>query len=182
MPFKIPSVCHPWYNCDVDPFLPPCLLTLSWNSVMSHNSASRWLPRFSAAMYLRMFSCLIPGVVNTSLSFSHDSLFFAEEDKEEEIFEVFLHLVTKHSEQTSGSVPGLGRSWRPHIHSSSGPSRRSQSAPWPSPPAAAGAWGPAEGRQEEELDPGRDREESYSLVMPPLSVWLMVKQLFVRSW
>lgn len=53
----------------------PLFLTLSWNSVMSHSSASKWLPRFSAAMYLRMFSCLIPGVRNTSLSFCHDSLF-----------------------------------------------------------------------------------------------------------
>lgn len=53
----------------------PPSLTLSWNSVMSHSSASRWLPRLSAPIYLRMFSCLMPGVENTSRSFCHDSLF-----------------------------------------------------------------------------------------------------------
>lgn len=58
----------------------PPFLTLSWNSVMSHSSASGWLPRFSAAMNLRMFSCLMPGVMNTSLSVSQESLFCKEEE------------------------------------------------------------------------------------------------------
>lgn len=55
------------------------MLTLSWNSVMSHSSVSRLVPCFSAAMYRRRFSCLIPGVMNISLSFCHDCLFCTDQ-------------------------------------------------------------------------------------------------------
>lgn len=49
-------------------------LTLSRKAVMSHSSASRLEPRFSAAMNCSRFSCFMPGVLKISRSLCHHCL------------------------------------------------------------------------------------------------------------
>lgn len=71
--FNVMLFCYCKQNVDT------CMLTLSWNSVMSHSSVSRFAPCFSAAMYRRRFSCRIPGVKNMSRSFCHDCLSYTNQ-------------------------------------------------------------------------------------------------------